>query len=378
LEQGPLSGARALSEKRQKEGGDGMSEPEFQLSKDIEHYLAALSKLYAKKGERQKLEIVVNSQIRVHEQWDYDNWNGGTYGHALYFTVPQGLYLDFVGRRNELQREIAEDINKIHNVPHEFIAEVFLEMEKMGDQDWRRESGALHTGQRVTLPEVSQRIWGDVGYRVFLSHKAEVKVQAAQLKEQLMLFGVSAFVAHTDIRPTKEWQDEIERALDSMDAFVALLTTDFHESDWTDQEVGYALGRGVPIIAVKLGMTPYGFIGKFQALSCTWDDTPVALVQLLIKQPRMLDCFLAAVPRCGSFDEGNKLSRIFPYIEELGINQAEQLVAAFNHNSQLRGSFGFTGEKPSFCGDGLAVHLSRMTGKEYLRGSSGELRISRE
>ncbi len=29
-----------------------------------------------------------------------------------------------------------------------------------------------------------------------------------------------------------------------MDALAALLTTDFHDSNWTDQEVGFAIGRG--------------------------------------------------------------------------------------------------------------------------------------
>jgi len=66
-----------------------------------------------------------------------------------------------------------------------------------------------------------------------------VKKETAQLKKSLELIGVSAFVAHTDIKPTTHWQEEIENALASMDAFVALLTEKFHESPWTDQEVGY-------------------------------------------------------------------------------------------------------------------------------------------
>ena len=67
-----------------------------------------------------------------------------------------------------------------------------------------------------------------------------------------------------------------------MDAFVALLTEGFHDSLWTDQEVGFALSRGVPILAVRLGKDPYGFIGKFQALSCDWADAPKKIVGLLI------------------------------------------------------------------------------------------------
>src|SRR5260370_19981918 len=99
-----------------------------------------------------------------------------------------------------------------------------------------------------------------------------------------------------------------------MDAFVALLTDNFHDSDWTDQEVVYALGRSVPLIAVKLGRDPYGFMAKFQALTCDWNEAPVALVKLLIKDPRMLEAYLKAVSRCSSFGDGNALAEILPSI----------------------------------------------------------------
>ncbi|HMD86917.1 MAG TPA: toll/interleukin-1 receptor domain-containing protein [Terriglobia bacterium] len=350
-----------------------MSEREFQLSKDIEHYLAVLSKIYTKAGDRQKLDILVNSQIRVHEEWDYDNWDGGTYGHALFITAPEATYLDSVGRRKQLQNEIKADLNKIHNVPHEFISDVFLETEKVEDRDWRRESGALQSRQRAITPATRQRIWGEDGYRVFLSHKADVKKKAAELKERMQKFGASCFVAHQDIHPTKEWQEEIENALASMDAFVALLTETFHDSLWTDQEVGYALARGVPIIAVKLGIDPYGFIGKFQALASTWDEAPEKVVSLLMTEPRMVDAYIAALPRCANFDEGNTLSHVLPSIRELSNAQADRLMSTFNLDSQLQGSFGFNGRRPWNFGDGLASHLSRLTGQQYVMAENGKI-----
>jgi hypothetical protein len=348
---------------------------QFRLSKDIEHWLATLAKLYEQDGERQKLDIIVNSQVRVHEEWSYDNWDGGTYGHALYFTLPENLYLKSVKQRNDLQKQIGEDINKLHDVSNEFIAEVFLEMEKVEDRDWRRESGLLQSGQLIIAPAKAEQLWGEGRYRVFLSHKTDVKGKVSALKDKMELFGTSCFVAHADIKPTKEWQSEIENALASMDAFVALLTKTFHESLWTDQEVGYALGRGVPLIAVKLGSTPYGFIGKFQALACDWNDAPLALMRLLLKQPRMLDAYIRAAPKCASFDEGNTLSKVLPDIEVMTGEQARKLVSAFNENHQLQGSFGFNGEKPHFYGAGLAAHLSRATGKKHIRTSSGEIKL---
>src|SRR6266545_6066970 len=95
------------------------------------------------------------------------------------------------------------------------------------DGDWRKESGLLLTGQRAVPPDSTKRIWGDTGFRLFLSHKAEVKKETADLKDRLRLYGVSCFVAHDDIRPTQTWQDEIENALASMDGFVALMTAGF-------------------------------------------------------------------------------------------------------------------------------------------------------
>jgi hypothetical protein len=268
---------------------------QFELVNNIEHYLAVLSKLYSKDGEVPKLEIIVNGHVRLVEEWNYDSWNGGTYGHALYFVVPEPLYLRTVRDKEKLRGEICKDLNQVHNVQNEYIAEVFIEMEVTEDKDWRSESGVQLSGERNIPPQAQNRIWGDEGFRLFLSHKTEVKKQTATLKRRLGLFGVSCFVAHEDIHPTKEWQNEIENALFSMDAFVALMTEEFHDSLWTDQEVGVAFGRGVPIIAVRLGKDPYGFIGKFQALSCNWDDAAFEIMKLLIRHSGAVASYTKAV-----------------------------------------------------------------------------------
>jgi hypothetical protein len=343
----------------------------FELPKNIEHYLATLSKVYGQEGRKQHQEIIVNSLIRVHEGWSYDGWNGGTYGHALYLTVPEVLYINLVKQRDSLQNQIREDINKIHNIQNEFVGDVFIEMQIQEEQDWRKESGLLLTCQRIILPEVQNRIWGDEGYRVFLSHKAEVKKETAGLKKKLNLLGVSCFVAHEDINPTKEWQNEIENALFSMDAFVALMTERFHDSLWTDQEVGVAFGRGVPIISVKLGKDPYGFIGKFQALSCPWDNAAQEIVKILVKHDGMLNAYIKAVQDCQSFEHGNTLAEILPFIDRLSHQQATSLVSAYNDNGQVHKSYGFNGKNPGTYGNGLPFHLNRLTGQTYNFSYSG-------
>ncbi len=337
----------------------------FELPKNIERYLAALAKLYGQEGQRQLQEIIVNSQTRVHEEWSRDNWDGGTYGHALYLVVPELIYLNSVKQKDIFQKQIRDDINKIHNVRNEFIEEVFLEMEVVENQDWRKESGLLLSRKSAVLPDAERRIWGDGGFRLFLTHKADVKKQTSDLKERLRVFGVSCFVAHEDIYPTREWQNEIENALFSMDGLVALMTATFHESDWTDQEVGCAFGRGVPIIAVKLGKDPYGFIGKFQALSCDWENADVEIVKLLVRHDRMLNAYVNAVKTCDSYNKANTLAKILPSITSLSGQQINNLISAFNENGQLRDSYGFNGTWATAHGPGLPFHLTRLSGRTY-------------
>lgn len=348
-------------------------EDKFELPPKIDHYLATLSKYYGKEGQNQLQEIIVNSKPRIYAGWSSDNWNGGTYGHALYLAIPESIYLNTVNEKAELQTEIREGLNKIHDVQNEFVEEVFFEMEVPEDNDWRRDSGLLITHNKVIPDPVASRIWDKNCFRVFLSHKAEVKKETAGLKDMLKLYGISCFVAHEDIHPTREWQNEIENALHTMDSFVALLTDGFHDSLWTDQEVGFAFGRGVPIISVKLGKDPYGFIGKFQALSCTWENAPTEIAKILIKKEPMINAYINAIQECPNYDRGNKLSELLPFIEKLTDSQIENLVKAFNNNSQVYDSYGFNGKNPRYYGDGLPHHLNRITKIDFKLSSRDKI-----
>ena len=202
-------------------------------------------------------------------------------------------------------------------------------------------------------------------YLIFLSHKAEVKKEVLTLKEGLEEYGVEAFVAHSDIFPGTEWQEEILGALDDMDAFVPVLTKGFNDSPWTDQEVGIAISRGVPIIPLRLGMDPYGFMGKYQGLSCDWKDAPREIIKALTDEPSLVDALIDAIAECPNFATANRLAEILPSIEKLTSEQVSGLISAFNENPQVSGSYGFNGTKPSSFGDGLAEFLSDLTGLEF-------------
>ena len=111
-------------------------------------------------------------------------------------------------------------------------------------------------------------MWADGSkMRVFVSHLSLEKQKATRLRDTLVPYGMSAFVAHEDIEPTLEWQVQIERALHSMEFFISVHTSGFKDSVWAQQEVGFAIAKGVKIITVRMGEDPKGFISKHQALS---------------------------------------------------------------------------------------------------------------
>ena len=209
---------------------------------------------------------------------------------------------------------------------------------------------AQHLGFLLEDPAASHiepAFWRKGMFRLFISHLAIHKKWASQLQEALLPYGISAFVAHSDIEPTTEWQDQIETALLTCDALVALLHEKFHESKWTDQEVGFAMGRGVPVYSVHFGEAPYGFIGRFQAFNGTKID-PTELAHQIFKayyknkqtKKAMSEVLVRLFEQSGSFLEAK--ARI-AYLEELDVWEptfAKRILSAAESNGQINGSWG--------------------------------------
>jgi TIR domain len=130
-------------------------------------------------------------------------------------------------------------------------------------------------------------IWRPGLVRLFISHRDSHKRQATSLADALEPLGISSFVAHETIEPTKEWRREIMNGLETMEIMLVFLTDDFQESPWTNQEVGFALGRGIPIVSLKMAIRdPPGFISHEQALRGHIDnpaDSAVRLQKLLVE-----------------------------------------------------------------------------------------------
>jgi TIR domain len=329
----------------------------------VETLILTMDELFSHQGKDSLAELLRHSDASI--DWEHhDEWQGGTDYYTLNLRIPVAAFVGIEATRDAVENLL---LQKVEIVTRQFERDKIGKLVIVPDR-------RLAT-KRAVPPVATKRIWGEGGFRLFLSHKAEVKKQTAELKENLLVYGIASFVAHSDIRPTKAWQDEIENALSSMDGFAALMTANFHESDWTDQEVGFAFARNVPIVAVKLGRDPYGFIGKFQALSCSWATAPEEIAKVLIKNDRMVNAYVNAVQNCSQFEEGNRLAAILPDIEELTDAQADTLISAYNENVEVNGSFGFNGSKPHQYGDGLLFYLKRLNKRKYKLTPAGNIKV---
>lgn len=141
-----------------------------------------------------------------------------------------------------------------------------VEMLSGADDDSLRELAA-HCDGDDDAATAELPYWKPGKLRVFLSHLSAKKEKASELQTALEANGMCSFVAHKDIHPTAEWQAEIETALQTCDLLIALVYPKFHDSDWCDQEIGWALGRGIPVFTIRLGSDPKGFVSRFQAFT---------------------------------------------------------------------------------------------------------------
>ncbi|WP_167726685.1 hypothetical protein [Cryobacterium sp. TMT3-29-2] len=136
--------------------------------------------------------------------------------------------------------------------------------------------------------------------RLFASHLTTQKVFLHQVADNLRLWKISLFVAHDDIEPDAHWHASIEANLQAVDGGVVFLYPGIDSSKWCDQEIGWLLGRGVPVRALKFaGQDPYGPLGKQQALTVQdnasgW-DVAALIVDWAAKRPGLAPQFNASM-----------------------------------------------------------------------------------
>ena len=331
---------------------------EYVLPPQIDTLLAATARYLKGEGRNDLVAILANARIEIEEGADYDNWDGGQTGHGIRLHVPEGLFHPAISNAESDGTELSKILNKLADVPHEHISYVRICLD-LGtiSPNWREETGALLAPPTLATSSDSDqtRLWGTGAPRVFLSHRADFKAETKQLKDELTRYGAASFVAHEDIEPTRAWQAEIERALASMDVLVALLTDGFAGSYWSNQEVGVALGRGVPVITVRISEDPRGFIGGSQAISGharTPSEWAKGLIAAFSGHSRLTRPLLVGLVNqweiAPNFMEAIRVMDLLDASKTMPADLLARIEAAFKANDQLHNSGGVHRKYPAF------------------------------
>jgi hypothetical protein len=301
------------------------------LPNSLPKIINAISRVFREEG-RSDISTMLSAAEVVVEQTSSDNWNGGTYGYTLQLQVPARTLAALRGATEQIESEILDRIKKFERMyPNEFVEAVVTSPHLQEEAD-----GTLGT----TAEELS--FWTAGFLRLFLSHASSYMKETATLADELAAYGVSGFVAHEDIEPTKEWESEIRLGLATCDAVVCLLTKDFNSSNWTQQEIGFAVGRGLLVIPIRLGADPPGFIARHQGYSgmaTSSQDIAKALVQILTKSTatrmKMAESLVALFETSDSYTTSIRLVKTLDWITHWTTELLERIRRAKEENSQI-------------------------------------------
>jgi hypothetical protein len=312
----------------------------------LPQYLVRLHMTYEKRGETDLRDVIASSRYYVREDATYDNWNGGISGHDVVFFLPlHELAKIDVERQSDIAGGIKDLLQKMgEGIENEFFNHISFELIDENDADCQK---AVPFSQTPPVNPDTLSFWKPGLARVFISHRDERKVAARELSDALEDYGMSCFVAHDTIQPMSEWRAEIMKGLHTMEVMLIFLTDDFKESMWCHQEVGFALGKGVPIISLKLGHEdPPGFISHVQAQRGKIDDPFKAAGDLfpligkaLSQQERLQDVLINAFAASPSWTGArDRFDRMAQQVNKLTDAQIETIIAAYRSNNQLNGS----------------------------------------
>lgn len=207
-------------------------------------------------------EYLIDGNIET--VWDsHDNWNGGIDYYHIIVRIPVKTFKQL--DKKNLLADYEKTLQDSYNIA------------MRGENSAIQLTGVYFQPVSEVIDSIGNNtdtsMWANGYFRLFISHLTKYKIAARNLKICMKEYGIDCFVAHEDIQVLKEWEIEIENALFSMDALCAIVTPDFRNSDWCDQEVGIALGQKKAVLPISKEMMPYGFFGKYQALKSAGKNT---------------------------------------------------------------------------------------------------------
>ncbi len=341
----------------------------FLLPSKIRTYLKRLQVQYESPGFHVHLEIISSARFFVREDSFEDyGFNDNTVGHTVLFFLPLSVLRKHkidLGEESNYRETIKTDLNECaHDVRNEFFDEVSFSVEEDSDPEYQK---SFTLAGRTPIDPDTLSIWRPDRIRLFISHRDRHKAAARKLADALEPYGISAFVAHDTIEPMSTWQEEIIKGLETMEVMLAFITDDFHDSSWTNQEVGFAHARNIPVVSLKLqAKDPEGFISNQQALRGDLNKPTMSIPELykvlaekLDNKGRLQGALITAFVESSSFVETiERFNRLDEVANDISEDEVLRIIDGFAKNDQLHGC--------GYLNSHLCNFLKRRTGRDYV------------
>ena len=304
--------------------------------------LATVARLAELDGSELEREVLRSAEPRLEEP-EYDNWDGGTYYYTLTLVVPVDLFARLGDQVSVIEERISGRIKGVLRAPdHHHITAVLIQPSLLARTSEQLADIIVSRSERP-IPH----FWAPGQFRLFISHVTSFKQRATALRQELSKYHILGFVAHETIEPGQLWQREIEAALRSMHALIALITPDFHASNWTDQEVGWALGVGAYVLPVRRDANPYGFLSEVQAIQGVGktvgqvaDETFQTLVRIAATKGPLLEAIVAGFEESKSYNAARKNLALLERASSIPESLLRRIEVTARTNDQVKGAFG--------------------------------------
>ena len=149
-----------------------------------------------------------------------------------------------------------------------------------------------------------------------------------------------------------------------------------NESKWCDQEIGWPLGRGVPVMSLRFDAAPYGFFGRHQAdpvpIDATAEDIARRMtLDRIADRPELALKYAAslvfAMNESGSYAQTNAIWRRLSVLSSLHADLCLRLLDADKCNSQVYDAYVYGTYPKQFFPRVIIEFVNHQPGAEQIR-----------
>lgn len=182
---------------------------------------------------------------------------------------------------------------------------------------------------------------------VFLSYHTKQKDMAKTIKEKLELIGFQVFMAPDDIQGGSKFLSVMYDKIKNCQAFLALVSKDYPNSEYSDHEVGIALGFEKPVLPICIDeQIPYGFLREYHCVCSAGmsieqkiQEIADTVMTLTDTGKEYMDLLIHNLENAGSFVDANHWSKKLSKYSVFTSEHIARIANARLHNSQIYNSF---------------------------------------